>query len=63
MLAGFTKKHANIKTDYQGSGWDTVNQVVPLGIRNGSAPDIFGVPNNVPPRPRSRRAGCSRSIR
>ncbi len=48
VLAGFTKKHANIKTDYQGSGWDTVNQVVPLGIRNGSAPDIFAVPNNVP---------------
>lgn len=48
VLAAFTKKHANIKTDYQGSGWETVNQVVPLGIRNGSAPDIFAVPNNVP---------------
>ncbi|WP_152366028.1 ABC transporter substrate-binding protein [Microlunatus speluncae] len=48
VLAAFTGKHANIKTDYQGSGWDTVNQVVPLGIRNGSAPDIFAVPNNVP---------------
>ncbi len=48
VLAVFTKKHPNIKTDYQGSGWDTVNQVVPLGIRNGSAPDIFAVPNNVP---------------
>ena len=48
VLDAFTEKHANIKTDYQGSGWETVNQVVPLGIRNGSAPDIFAVPNNMP---------------
>jgi len=48
VLSAFTAEHPNIKTDYQGSGWDTVNQVVPLGIRNGSAPDVFAVPNNVP---------------
>lgn len=48
VLTAYTAKHKNIKTNYQGSGWDTVNQVVPLGVRNNSAPDIFAIPNNVP---------------
>ncbi|HEY9292473.1 MAG TPA: ABC transporter substrate-binding protein [Microlunatus sp.] len=48
VLDAYSKKHANIKTHYQGSGWDTVNQEIPLGIRNKSAPDIFAVPDNVP---------------
>lgn len=48
VLTAYTAKHTNIKTNYQGSGWDTVNQEVPLGVRNNSAPDIFAIPNNVP---------------
>lgn len=48
VLTAFTAKHANIKTKYQGSGWPTVNQVVPLGIRNHSAPDVFALPQGMP---------------
>ena len=48
VLVAYTAKHSNIKTNYQGSGWDTVNQEIPLGVRNNSAPDIFAIPNNVP---------------
>jgi multiple sugar transport system substrate-binding protein len=50
VLDAFTEKHANIKTQYDGSGWDTVNTVVPLGIRNGSAHDVFALPQEVPPQ-------------
>lgn len=38
----------NISATYDGAGWDQVNQVVPLGIRNQSAPDVFALPQNVP---------------
>lgn len=48
VLGAYHDKHANITTSYDGSGWDTVNQVVPLGIRNGSAHDIFALPQDVP---------------
>jgi multiple sugar transport system substrate-binding protein len=48
VFAAYSKKHPNIKTQYDGTGWDQVNQVVPLGIRNGSAPDVFALPQNVP---------------
>jgi multiple sugar transport system substrate-binding protein len=50
VLDAFTEKHPNIKTQYDGSGWDTVNQVVPLGIRNKSAHDVFALPEDVPPQ-------------
>lgn len=48
VLEAYSSKHPNIKTNYQGSGWDTVNQEIPLGVRNNSAPDIFAIPNNMP---------------
>jgi multiple sugar transport system substrate-binding protein len=48
VLDSFTKKHPNIKTQYDGTGWDRVDQVVPLGIRNGTAPDVFAMPTTVP---------------
>lgn len=50
VLDAFTVKHPNIKTQYDGSGWDTVAQVVPLGIRNKSAHDVFALPLTVPPQ-------------
>ena len=50
VLDAFTEKHSNIKTQYDGGGWDTVNTVVPLGIRNGSAHDVFALPQEVPPQ-------------
>lgn len=50
VLDAFTEKHPNVKTQYDGSGWDTVNQVVPLGIRNKSAHDVFALPEDIPPQ-------------
>lgn len=48
VLEAFHAKHDNITVSYDGSGWDTISQVVPLGIRNGTAHDVFQVPNEVP---------------
>lgn len=49
VIDAFGEQFPEISTTYDGSGWDQVNQVVPLGIRNGSAPDLFALPENVPP--------------
>lgn len=48
VIEEFGKQFPDVSTQYDGSGWDQVNQVVPLGIRNGSAPDVFALPQNVP---------------
>lgn len=48
VIKSFGAQHPNVKVTYDGSGWDQVNQVVPLGIRNESAPDVFALPQNVP---------------
>lgn len=44
----FAEQFPDVQTTYDGAGWEQVNQVVPLGIRNGSAPDVFALPQNVP---------------
>lgn len=48
VFAAYQQAHANIKINYDGTAWDTINQVIPLGVKNGSAPDVFAVPSNVP---------------
>ena len=48
VIDAFGEQFPEVTTKYDGSGWDQVNQVVPLGIRNGSAPDVFALPQNVP---------------
>jgi multiple sugar transport system substrate-binding protein len=48
LFEAYERKYPNITVDYQDSPWDTINEVVPLGVRNGSAPDVFAKPNNVP---------------
>lgn len=48
VLKSFTRKHPNIKTNYNPGGWQIVNKVVPLGIRNHNAPDVFTKPQGVP---------------
>ena len=44
----FTQAHPNIKFDYLGLPWTEIAQVVPLGVRNGNAPDVFQVPQEIP---------------
>ncbi len=49
-LKALTARYPTIATTYDGKGWDTVNQVVPLGIRNGSAHDAFQLPSTTTPQ-------------
>ncbi|MDQ3654518.1 MAG: ABC transporter substrate-binding protein [Chloroflexota bacterium] len=44
----FTQAHGNITFDYLGLPWTEIQQIVPLGVRNGNAPDVFQVPNTIP---------------
>ncbi|MCB1355237.1 MAG: hypothetical protein KDK53_01620 [Maritimibacter sp.] len=38
-----------IETVYDGLPWNEIGTVVPLGIRNGTAPDVFNLPNGMEP--------------
>lgn len=44
----YHKAHPNITIQYDGTSWERINESIPLGVRNGTAPDIFAVPQNVP---------------
>lgn len=44
----YQEKHPNITMEYQGLPWNEIQQVVPLGVRNGNAPDMFQIPLNIP---------------
>lgn len=48
VLDAYTAKYAKIKNDYQGTSWETIRQVVSVGIRNNSAPDVFALPPDIP---------------
>src|SRR5690606_13292740 len=42
-------KVRGIETVYDALPWSEIATVLPLGIRNGTAPDAFCLPLNVPP--------------
>ncbi|AJY48151.1 ABC transporter substrate-binding protein [Martelella endophytica] len=42
-------KARDIEVVYDGLPWNEINQVLPLGIRNGNAQDVFNLPLNMPP--------------
>lgn len=44
----YQKAHPNITIEYQGLPWNEIQQIIPLGVRNGNAPDVFQIPPNVP---------------
>lgn len=48
LFSAYHKAHPNINFNYQGVPWDTINKTVPLASRNGTLPDVFQVPQNVP---------------
>lgn len=48
VFKAYQKAHPNITISYDGTTNERINQVVPLGIRNGSAPDVFTIPSSVP---------------
>lgn len=49
FFPAYSKKHANIKVQYDATSWNEISQVVTLGVRNGTAPDVFQIPPNVTP--------------
>jgi len=44
----YQEAHPNITMEYQGLPWNEIQQVIPLGVRNGNAPDVFQIPLNIP---------------
>jgi len=48
MAKAYNKKHPNITIDYNGSNWNNITQVLTTGLRNGSAPDVFQLPTQIP---------------
>ncbi|MGH2562350.1 MAG: extracellular solute-binding protein, partial [Thermomicrobiales bacterium] len=48
VFAAYQEAHPNITIQYDGVPWDVIGETVPLGIRNGSAPDVFAMPLNIP---------------
>ncbi len=44
----FQEAHPNVTFQYDGLPWTEIQKVVPLGVQNGNAPDIFQVPLNIP---------------
>jgi multiple sugar transport system substrate-binding protein len=58
----FTQAHSNITFDYLGIPWTEIAEIVPLGIRNGDAPDVFQIPTDSIPVVEAVREGWVRPI-
>lgn len=58
----FTQAHSNITFDYLGIPWTEIAEIVPLGVRNGNAPDVFQIPVDSIPVVEAVRAGWVRPI-
>jgi multiple sugar transport system substrate-binding protein len=43
----YKEAHPNITAHYDNLPWPEVQQVVPLGVQNGNAPDVFALPLNI----------------
>lgn len=48
FAAAYQEKHANISVKYDGMPWNRIEEVAPLGIRNGTAHDILQLPGTIP---------------
>lgn len=47
FFPAYEKMHGNIKVQYDGTNWNQIQQVITLGFRNGSAPDVFQLPSTI----------------
>ncbi len=47
FFPAYEKMHSNIKVQYDGSNWNQIQQVITLGFRNGSSPDVFQLPGTI----------------
>jgi multiple sugar transport system substrate-binding protein len=44
FFAAFQQKFSNVHVTYDGTNWNTIQQELTLGLRNGTAPDAFQLP-------------------
>ncbi len=47
-FAAYQQAHPNIAIQYDALPWTEIEKIVPLGVQNGNAHDVFAVPLNVP---------------
>ena len=47
-FSAFQAAHPNVTFQYDGLPWTEIAKVVPLGVQNGNAPDVFQVPQTIP---------------
>lgn len=45
-FAAYQQAHPNIAVQYEGIPFTEIAKVIPLGIQNGNAPDVFVIPSN-----------------
>lgn len=48
FFPAYQEKHPNITMQYDGLPWNEIQKVVPLGVQNGDAHDVFQIPENIP---------------
>lgn len=48
FFEAYQEKNPNITIDYQPSAWDTINETIPVAVRNKKAPDVYMLPQTVP---------------
>jgi multiple sugar transport system substrate-binding protein len=44
----YQQAHPNVTMQYDGLPWAEIGKLVPLGVQNGNAPDVFQVPQGIP---------------
>ncbi|SDU79890.1 carbohydrate ABC transporter substrate-binding protein, CUT1 family [Jiangella alkaliphila] len=49
MLEAYSEKFPRISVDYQGTNWNSIQEGITLGLRGGTAPDVFQLPGNITP--------------
>ncbi|MDQ3540243.1 MAG: extracellular solute-binding protein [Chloroflexota bacterium] len=48
LFASYQQAHPNVTVLYEQLPWNEIGQIVPLGVRNGNAHDVFQLPATVP---------------
>lgn len=43
----YHRLHDNVNVTYKGTNWGTIQQSITLGLRNGTAPDVFQLPASI----------------
>ena len=47
FFPAYQKAHPNITVQYDGLPWNEIGKIVPLGVQNGNAPDVFQIPQGL----------------